>query len=228
MVTVINGIDCESAWELAAVRLLETPGGEIQDLVVSIENCALSERAKGHRFNPTKGGGDNLSNVANTIFPQRIWERTQDRTQLYADYLKANSRSHHGRWGTYFERLISFGDERINQLENAISVIKRWQKSPKSAICFHTSSPALDVLKPLGSPCLQAIQLHCHSKRLDASVFYRNHDYLNKALGNFIGLGRLIAFIAGETGRSPGSLVSYSTHAYFEGTKTSVRKILAP
>jgi hypothetical protein len=45
------------------------------------------------------------------------------------------------------------------------------------------------------------------------TVMYRNHAYIARGLGNFIGLGRLQAFVAGQAGATVGSLTCISTHA---------------
>ncbi len=42
---------------------------------------------------------------------------------------------------------------------------------------------------------------------------YRNHYYITRLLGNLIGLGRLQAFVASQTGVPLGSLTVISTHA---------------
>jgi hypothetical protein len=42
---------------------------------------------------------------------------------------------------------------------------------------------------------------------------YRNHFYVEKLLGNLIGLGRLMSFVARETGLKVGALTVVSTHA---------------
>jgi hypothetical protein len=42
---------------------------------------------------------------------------------------------------------------------------------------------------------------------------HRNHIYIARGLGNFIGLGRLQAFVAEHAGATLGSLTCISTHA---------------
>ena len=42
---------------------------------------------------------------------------------------------------------------------------------------------------------------------------YRNHYYIEKLLGNLIGLGRLLQFVGEESGIATGSLTVLSTHA---------------
>ncbi len=49
---------------------------------------------------------------------------------------------------------------------------------------------------------------------MDFVVVYRNHDFFNKALGNFIALGQLLKFIADASGKTAGRLICHSVHAY--------------
>jgi hypothetical protein len=55
---------------------------------------------------------------------------------------------------------------------------------------------------------------------------YRNHFYIEKLLGNLIGLGRLMAFVAAETGTKVGALTVLSTHAEVDTMKLSRQDIV--
>jgi len=55
---------------------------------------------------------------------------------------------------------------------------------------------------------------------------YRNHYYVEKLLGNLIGLGRLMAFVAAETGTSVGALTVLSTHATIDQPNASRQEIV--
>lgn len=48
------------------------------------------------------------------------------------------------------------------------------------------------------------------------TVMYRNHAYIARGLGNFIGLGRLQKFVADQSGARMGSLTCISTHAVID------------
>jgi hypothetical protein len=50
-------------------------------------------------------------------------------------------------------------------------------------------------------------------------VMYRNHAYVARGLGNFVGLGRLQAFVAAQSGATLGSLTCISTHAEIDAGK---------
>lgn len=80
-----------------------------------------------------------------------------------------------------------------------------------------TYNCAFDGRQWLGMPCLS----HLSFKRVaiedgyavDLTAIYRSHHYCARALGNLIGLGQLLSFVATESGLSVGSLSCLSTHA---------------
>ena len=78
--------------------------------------------------------------------------------------------------------------------------------------------PARDVNdSPYGGQCLSFASLKLIGKgddrRLGMTALYRNHYYIEKLLGNLIGLGRLLEFIAKEGGVALGPLTIVSTNA---------------
>jgi hypothetical protein len=80
-----------------------------------------------------------------------------------------------------------------------------------------TFNSAFDGRQWLGMPCLS----HLSFKRVpingghavDLTAVYRSHHYCARALGNLIGLGQLLSFVATESGLSVGTLSCLSTHA---------------
>jgi hypothetical protein len=48
------------------------------------------------------------------------------------------------------------------------------------------------------------------------TVLYRYHYYIEKALGNLLGLSQLLYFVAKETGLGVGPLVCHSTYAVLD------------
>jgi thymidylate synthase len=70
---------------------------------------------------------------------------------------------------------------------------------------------------PRGGQCLSYLSFKLDKdRRLLLSAIYRNHYYTEKLLGNLIGLGRLMQFVADETGLTVGPLSILSTHAEVE------------
>lgn len=80
-----------------------------------------------------------------------------------------------------------------------------------------TYNPAFDMREWLGLPCLS----HLSFKRVpcgkgyavDLTAIYRSHHYCARALGNLIGLGQLLSFVAKESSLEVGTLSCLSTHA---------------
>ena len=136
MTSPIESKNLSVAWAEAFLKLMESGCSEIKPLIVSIDGIhegvpeekdqirrVLDEALARHRTS--------CNTVANTIFPESLWNPARERALLYQRYLlhawprvkkcPANNR------GTYFQRLIAFenGDAPINQLEH---VITTWHK----------------------------------------------------------------------------------------------------
>ncbi|RYJ30697.1 hypothetical protein CU044_1040 [Streptomyces sp. L-9-10] len=78
-----------------------------------------------------------------------------------------------------------------------------------------------------GFPCLS----HCsfqldRSGTVHAAAFYRSHYMLERAYGNYLGLGRLTAYIASRAGLRPGTLTVMAGYAQLEGPVTPIRTLL--
>jgi thymidylate synthase len=232
-IQVVQGATALEAWRAGCAVLL-TSRGEISNLLtIVIQPCVVDDRwLAQHSPLRFKAGADDARDVANTLFPQRTYERAADRSDLYSQYLRAHDRARRfqrGRhaWGTYFERLIRFPPAGVNQLERAIGKLNTWPQRNTTGLVFHLSSPAIDAPRTRGGPCWQFAEILWNADdSLDLVVVYRNHDFFNKVLGNFIGLGRLLHFICSSTGKQPGKLVCHSVHAYSDGSQQQLRSLI--
>jgi thymidylate synthase len=221
VVTVVKGETALEAWQKGCKVLLSVPKAEIYNLVTQIDNPALIEPEWFKTYSPKAvGEKDTLSVVAKVLFPTLARKPGETRIDYYGRCKTLLMRGRATRalsrpsWGTtYFERLCSL-DGSDNQIERAITVLNNWTHAPKAAIVIHLSSPRTDRIMKMGSPCLQYIEITVeNSSRLNLLAVYRNHDFLSKAFGNFIGLGRLLSFIAAETETQVGCIVCHSAHA---------------
>lgn len=217
MVSIIQQNALE-AWRDASSYLL-SQRREAHALLVEIEQPTYFDQQWLIDYNPQRYNANlnDLRKVIRTIFPYILWRQCETRTDLYQRYMRIYNASRNRSWGTYFQRLIDFkiqqrGGNGINQLENVIQKIISWPVRSKTALKMHISSPVLDVLRPRNGPCLQYLQFHV-GDTLSMTAIYRNHDFTNKALGNYIGLGRLLDFVASEVGKAPGKLTCFSIHA---------------
>jgi hypothetical protein len=228
---VIVGTGIVEAWSSATRVLLDS--GDRFNLTVHItEPTALEESTVG-RFCPSivdPSISKSIYDVANTIFPSLSPYHTGPLPAFFDHYLRAYLRGqkrHSTTWGCYFLRLISFGSTQKNQLKSVVEALSGWGKRPRAAFVLHLSSSELDKPKPLGAPCLQYAQLLRNDEStISLLAVYRSHDYFQKALGNFVGLTRLLRFVCYHTGMEPGSLTCLSTYAGFQGKGNKARQLL--
>ncbi len=233
MASVVQGADVLEAWRNGAQLLSQTPDHAICNLITEVNDPIVHDPEWYRRFDPKSvGADDRLSVVAKVLFPGLPRREDETRPAYYdrcATLLQRslNQKRLHSGWGsTYFQRLLSL-DGSENQIERAIHVLSTWQVRAETSIVAHTSCPRIDGLRKRGSPCLQYIEVLWRPNGiLDLVAVYRNHDFLNKALGNFLGLGRLLQFIAAESGKTPGRLVCHSVHAYSQNIG-KLRELLA-
>jgi hypothetical protein len=222
MVAIVQGGTVVEAWEAGARVLLDERTHRIRNMVTEIGNPTEFDACWLHKYDPKSvGADDRLSVVAKVLFPPCPPRANETRAEYYERWRKVLKRSRKSRklrrgWGsTYFERLTSFNGSE-NQVERAIHALSTWPRM-EAAIVAHLSSPSIDGLRTRGSPCLQFIEL----------LWAEDHTIdLNKTLGNFIGLGRLLSFIGNQTGKLPGKVVCHSVRAYCD-KPSKLRALLA-
>lgn len=160
--------------------------------------------------------------MANTIFPAGLYRRYGAPAffDIFRDnVLKKVRRSE--RWsGYYFERMIQYpvaeGDA-PNQLWDIVGRLKSQDVRALNKFELSLFDPGRDVdNSPYGGQCLSFMSFKVipgTEKTLTLTAMYRNHFYVEKLLGNLIGLGRLMDFVAHEADLKVGALTVISTHA---------------
>lgn len=228
----VEGRTALDAWRNGVAMVLGR--GEVFNLFTTINEPTIIDAGWLAQCSPRKRGfpGDDVREVIKTIFPFELALAQPDRGALYQAYLERHDRAmrfkrNRSAWGTYFERLVRFPDHpETNQLEVVIEKLNKWEKRSSTGLVFHLSTPARDRPRTRGGPCWHFGELVWHpGNRLDLVVVYRNHDFYNKALGNFLGLGQLLDFICKASGKTPGKLVCHSVHAYNGGSVEALRAI---
>lgn len=232
-VTII-GKNLSEAWALAFLSSYKAPQGIIAPGIVSFPvneaNPDWTLETPGIRnaledqldeFNICSANQSNIETVAGTIFPESIWKRCGgDRETLRETYLKMwpqIKKCKANKWGTYFKRLISFGDQGVNQLQ---AIIDAWDKQihRRSALQAGIFDPCRDHrLEPfLGFPCLQQVVFHPIGPKgrsgMKVVALYANQLLIEKAYGNYLGLYRLGKFMAGEMGLTLKSITCIATN----------------
>lgn len=217
--------DCVAAW-LAAVHALEARRHEANNVIIDIADplsrATLADPAVRavDAFLRAKDVKP-IETVANTLFPAGLYRRhgTPAFYDRFKEVLPLVSRSED--WsGYYFERMIALpgGRHGGNQLIDIIDRLKDPAVKARNKFELSIFDPARDVDRsPYGGQCLSHASFKLRKAggrdRLDLTALYRNHYYIEKLLGNLIGLGRLMQFVAGQAGVEVGSLTIVSTHA---------------
>lgn len=236
MAQLITGSSLTDAWRRAVIALLDAPGREIYDLMVEVAHPEL-EDADGllavDRY-LAAAGLQSLDRVANTIFPAHRAARARDRAALYAGYERIlpriRRRDTRNRHGTYFSRIIRYPLQseatRSNQLERVISDLQiNPDRRMRHIYEIQIFAPGRD-LRPEGFPCLSSLSLHMEAGRLRLAATYRNQFYIERGLGNFIGLARLQRYIASQAGLPSGELSVHAFHAELHRPIREVRPLV--
>lgn len=236
MAQLITGNSLTDAWRRAVIALLDAPQHEIYDLLVEVAHPEL-ESPDGlsavDRY-LAASGLQGLDRVANTIFPAHRAARARNRAALYAGYERIlpriRRRDTRNRHGTYFSRIIRYplqsDPTRSNQLERVITDLQmNPDRRMRHIYEIQVFAPGRD-LRPEGFPCLSSLSLHVEAGKLRLAATYRNQFYVERGLGNFIGLARLQRYIASEAGLPPGELSVHAFHAVLDRPIRDVRPLV--
>jgi hypothetical protein len=185
--------------------------------------------------------GIGVYTVAATIFPQRKYLR-HGRPDFYGQFLAAMKKGKKpGTWGTYAMRMMERTHPRtgkaINPLEVIVTKLRRTGTGTKFQSAYELGlhevadvidnevggelpiyAPSSDGGRATNIPCLShlSFKLDPEHEAVDLTAVYRSHHYGRRALGNLIGLSQLQAFVATESGHTPGVLTCVSTLAHLD------------
>jgi hypothetical protein len=214
--------DCASAWLEAVKQVNGKKGHEAHNVMIDVENpiatTTLANPVVRHVNDFLVARDKSVESIANTIFPQALYSLhgMPKFIEVFHKLVLPKVRKN-ARWsGYYFERMTAGPD----QLSKNIKRIS--DKANKSLNKFELSlfDPERDVDdSPYGGQCLSFLSFHLlpgTPRTLLLTAQYRNHYYIEKLLGNLIGLARLMAFVAAETKTKVGSLTVLSTHAQID------------
>ena len=186
------------------------------------------------------GKVQSMHTVANTIFPVGLYRpgkpgAGQRFLGSVARGEALRARSPRRGWGTYIGRLVGYPAPRggtTNQLQAVLDTLRMTRNykdryempvvaphlddvaaDTETGAVLHGDS-SLDPFRARGGPCLTHLSLTSVAGELSMVALYRGHAYETRAYGNFLGLARLLAFLAAETGRQPGELLIVTGHAW--------------
>lgn len=186
------------------------------------------------RFLASRGGLP-INSVVNTLFPASLYQRygATGLADRYMTEIYPSLRRHRDwKWGTYaqrlFQRLDPAGTD-IKPLDTLIAKLRSQiaSQGPQRAVYeLGTIEPFLDIPiydpapdrnRPISGPCLTHLSVKLTADhQIMLTGFYRSHYYIQRALGNLLGLAHLQNFIARETGLELGPLVCHSSMAQLD------------
>jgi thymidylate synthase len=204
-------------WAKAFLRALE-PRKDLVPLVVVVNDFNNGEVCEDSKIRNLLDatllsmGKQCCNTVANTIFPQSLWNKTRERELLYQRYKRIFPRlkkiEKKNNLGLYFERLIAYDpnenadpdSNKSNQLENIIQVYTSRKGVRRSVLQTSIFDPRRDHSPRtyLKFPCLQHVTFApCGDGRgMAVNGFYAIQYLFERAYGNYLGLCRLGNFVA--------------------------------
>jgi hypothetical protein len=233
IIQTFEGPSCAAAW-LAAVQFVRDAkrtynvslGIESPDMVRPIDAAIqqhVDDFLRAHESDP-------LSSVASTIFP--AGQYLHGGADEVFNEIPKHFPKMKGRWDGYAGRMLAktlkVGDETISPLERLLRKMKRQAKSgsiydisiddPQDPLLDLAIYDAAKDAGPMYPPCLMHLSFKLVQKQVYLTATYRSHYYMQKVLGNLLGLAQLQLFIATELGTdfSVGPLVCHSTYATFD------------
>ncbi len=130
----------------------------------------------------------------------------------------------------------------FNQLDHAITRLRRLREQGKQrgnqfevglatpadeAMAMPVAVPGRDR-QTIGFPCLSHVSLSLQKGVVHMSAMYRNHEFVERAYGNYVGLGRLLRFVAHQSGWPMGELTCVSASVTLGSfSKRSLNDLLA-
>lgn len=208
---LITAAGIENAWAQAYTEVIHKGDGITLHVIINLDDGdfeALTPLRRKIDSTLIASGKATISTVANTIFPNSVWNRKVDRSFLYDRYEKnvlPKIKGENPR-GTYFQRMTAYlplgANKPINQLEHVIETWTKYNNHRHTALQISVFDPTRDHQHSirLGFPCLHQVCLTPHgangSDGLSLTAFYASQHILTKGLGNYLGLVRLGQFVA--------------------------------
>lgn len=233
---LISSPSFQNAWAEAIIRLKENRW-EIWNLVVQITNPPEIDEQY-HKKITTFAKANALilpDQVAYTIIPFHSRYSKCGREKFYKMARKYLNHVKHKKphvWGSYFDRMIDYcpsGDKRksFDQLGNIIDSINNRSANYGSSYFMVIPYPEKQAKRSMGAPCLNYMTVQVekapdNTKTVSLLAVYRNHDFLERAYGNYYGLCKLLEYIASETNSDLGVVTCVSSHAYAPNKKTDL------
>ena len=233
----IEETTCAAAWVKASSLILKSPGHTCYNVILGI-NSPSTVSAEDFRVCDivdsflAKQGKDPLSTVANTIFPAGHY--LQGGSDGVFDQFPKDYAVFRENWGTYAGRMTTrsvraAGESQalVSPLEMIVAKLRSQLKGSSMRAAYEVGllditdlaeiplyDAPTDCRRVRGGPCLSHLSFKLlPDKRVMLTALYRSHFYIQRALGNLLGLSQLLQFVAEQIDTQVGPLVCHSTYA---------------
>lgn len=237
---LIKGTSIPEVW-LAACEYLQTgPGHEDFDVFLHITDPSPLSKADAKVIEGVENflvqhGGASVYTVAETIFPLQDYIRGGAKA-VFDTYPERMAKIHAARsdrqWGNYAMRILRQKD-RDGTIYNPLhDLLKKIQDHGEYKATFELGQgQPLDGYEAVGDdiaiyngaadrrpmyghlPCLMHLSIKLDHGKVRLNATYRSHYYVQRLLGNLLGLARLQYFLAHESELEIGPLTINSTYA---------------
>jgi hypothetical protein len=232
---------CPRVWLAAAEFLNQQPSRSAHNMILAARTPGLLTAAdfaicdcvdaflRSHQRVP-------VATVASTIFSANFYMQ-RGAPGVYDEFVRLYPLMPR-RWGHYADRMLrrSVVSARshvreINPLRILVEKMKKQVADGRMRAVYEINmvegweslelsiyEAARDANCTRGQPCLShlSFKLLPVEQKVALTVLYRHHYYIEKALGNLIGLAQLLSFVGAEAGVGVGALVCHSTLAELE------------
>ena len=239
LVHLVEADTCPQAW-LQAAEFLQSNHGAAYNLVLAVRSPAILTAVDFTVYDIVNGfllehDRAPLTAVASTIFPANFYLHG-GAEELYNTFPQVYA--HIPNWSAiYAIRMLrkpadskGAGPAQINPLQIIVEKIKKQLAGGRMSAVYEANLvedadflelPIYDALcnghRTRCQPCLTHLSFKLlPDDHVMLTVFYRYHYYIEKALGNLLGLAQLLYFVARETGLGVGPLVCHSTYSVLD------------
>jgi hypothetical protein len=254
MTTLIQAQTVSAAWCDAVRAARATAGHKLYHLIVSLEQPLAEDQHVRREMDMLLATRQlqKVETVANTIMPAALAEMCDTHNELVHRYRKRYPvirRFPKNSWGTYFGRLIAYPvghDKNPAPVDQLAPVIKALS-GPRVLAAQHEAvvATAADVAEQAevidpgaiihhptrgrhgrGGPCLTNVAFQRQANLVHAVAHYRSHYLVERAYGNYLGLGRLLRYVACQAGLEVGRLTVVAGYAQIDGRVSDVDQAL--
>ncbi|MER9056691.1 hypothetical protein [Mesorhizobium sp. M0910] len=237
---LIKGTSTPEVWLAACEYLQRMPGHEDFDVILHITNPSPLSKADatvlaGVESFLVRHGGAPVSTVAETIFPLQDYIRG-GKEAVFETYPERMAKIHAARkdrqWGNYAMRILRQKDRDGTTYNPLKELLKKIQNHGEYKATFELGlGHAMEDCEAVGDdiaiyndaadrrpmyghlPCLMHLSIKLDHGKVRLNATYRSHYYVQRLLGNLLGLARLQYFLAHEAGLDVGPLTINSTYA---------------